>query len=116
MLFQESRDKWLQQAQALLPVLQEGQKKPQQVIQVVPDEATFQGWRTVGDDAVSTVESRSWGRNESFILDFNAYLWRLPSSSARLLSGRGMRPVRLNSLLVKCPPRSLKPSILTKAI
>lgn len=74
MLFHESRDKWLQQAQALRPVLQEEAKQPQQAIRVVPNAAAFQGWQTTSDGPISTVEGRAWGRNESFILDFEAYL------------------------------------------
>jgi hypothetical protein len=74
MTYFEKQNLWLEKANELLPVLQHKVFKPLQVVDTVSDEKSFQGWRV---DTVGTVEEiyqKTYGENDSFILDFGEHI------------------------------------------
>ncbi|MBP1965469.1 sugar hydrolase [Paenibacillus aceris] len=62
--------KFVEKAEKLVPDLHKTIVWPQSVIEVVVDEEAFQGWRTQPAGAVTDKLAQSFGKGESFILDF----------------------------------------------
>ncbi|MFC0215161.1 sugar hydrolase [Paenibacillus chartarius] len=66
----ETNEEFVREAQRLVPHLYEAKVYPQQVVEAVRDEQAFQGWRTQHAEDIDSWKERSYGKDDSFILDF----------------------------------------------
>lgn len=93
----------LERAQDLLPQLYESTIYPREAVQVIADETAFQGWRMQPQSAVEDVLNRTYGSNESFILDFGDHHVGYVSFSVRAAGSPQDAPPRLKLVFGEMP-------------
>jgi len=60
----------IDKAERLVPSLQSKEVNVQQLVEVIADESAFQGWRTKPTMTVQEWKENSYGKGDSFVLDF----------------------------------------------
>ncbi|HIW34619.1 MAG TPA: sugar hydrolase [Candidatus Paenibacillus intestinavium] len=60
----------VEKAEKLMPSLQTNEVEIQNIIEVIADDAAFQGWRIKQSMTPQEWKERSYGKNDSFIVDF----------------------------------------------
>ena len=71
---QEERNHWLRKAQENIPVLSETIKRPKELVNIIEDDAAFQGWKVVPASAVHDFYKASLKSQSSFIVDFGEHI------------------------------------------
>ena len=70
----QERSQWLQKAQENIPVLSETLKQPKGVVNIVKDEAAYQGWKVVPASPVQTFYKESLKEQSGAIIDFGEHI------------------------------------------
>lgn len=90
-------------AEKLTPELIHQKIYPQRIVEVVPDETAFQGWRIEPIEGVESLVNKSFGKNESFILDFGDHQVGYLSISVRPVGSPPDAPLRLKLIFGEMP-------------
>ncbi|MFX3635046.1 MAG: sugar hydrolase [Candidatus Pristimantibacillus sp.] len=94
---------FVQEAERLKPALYEGQAVPRSVVEAVSDDSAFQGWRMdkIGDYA--ELPNQSYGKNESFTLDFGDHLVGYISFGVEAVGSPPDAPLKLKLVFGEMP-------------
>ncbi|KRE64654.1 alpha-L-rhamnosidase-related protein [Paenibacillus sp. Soil750] len=101
--------KFVELAEKLTPDLHESIVLPKSVIEVVADEEAFQGWRTQETGSISELESKSFGKDESFILDFGDHQVGYISLSIKSVGSPQDAPLGLKLIFGEMPCEVAEP-------
>ena len=75
LLWLADRDRWVSQAQALIPTLHETVVPPVTRIDIVPDASALHGWKSTPNDAtLQSLPDTALGKGDSVTLDFGVHL------------------------------------------
>ncbi|MEI6521463.1 MAG: sugar hydrolase, partial [bacterium] len=74
MTYFDKQNLWLEKANELLPILQHEIFKPLHVVNTISDTESFQGWRVNIIGTVEEIYQKTYGGNDSFILDFGEHI------------------------------------------
>lgn len=101
--------KFVEIAEKLTPDLHESIVLPKSVIEVVADEEAFQGWRTQEMGNISALQSKSFGKDESFILDFGDHQVGYISLSIKSVGSPQDAPLGLKLIFGEMPCEVAEP-------
>lgn len=65
--------KYVEKAEQGIPALHRQIVYPERVIEVVEDKDAFQGWSTQAAGSIEGLKEQSFGKNDSFVLDFGGH-------------------------------------------
>lgn len=72
--YQEERSRWAKIAEETEPKLIENIKRPQRIVSIVKDNATFQGWKATDKSLTDSLFTKSFKKNSGVVLDFGEHL------------------------------------------
>ncbi|HEY4432635.1 MAG TPA: sugar hydrolase [Paenibacillus sp.] len=94
---------WIDKAEQLKPSLIEANVQPLQTIEVFSDKHVFQGWGTQIADSIESVYSQSYGKGDSFILDFGSHFVGYLSLTVRTVGSPPDAPAKLKFTFGEVP-------------
>ncbi|MFD0693364.1 sugar hydrolase [Paenibacillus sp. GCM10027628] len=101
--------KFVDLAEELMPVLHESVILPKSMIEVVADEGAFQGWRTQEIGSIQDLQSKSFGKDDSFILDFGDHQVGYVSLSMKSVGSPQDAPLGLKLIFGEMPCEVAEP-------
>ncbi|OPH58085.1 sugar hydrolase [Paenibacillus ferrarius] len=96
-------------AEKLTPDLYESIVLPRSVIEVVADEEAFQGWRTRQTGSIAALQTQSFGKDDSFILDFGDHQVGYISLSIKSVGSPQDAPLGLKLIFGEMPCEVAEP-------
>ncbi|RIX59568.1 sugar hydrolase [Paenibacillus nanensis] len=96
-------------AEALIPELRTTTAAPQRLIEVIADEEAFQGWRTQTVQTIGEWTEQSYGKGDSFVLDFGDHLVGYVSLSLKPVGSPPDAPLKLKLTFGEMPCEIAEP-------
>ncbi len=90
-------------AEQMVPQLHNTVVYPKQVIEVIPQADAFQGWATTPLHSMDSLEAKSYGKNEQFIVDFGDHQVGYLSLSIKPVGSPPDAPLRLKLIFGEMP-------------
>ncbi|MFH5183668.1 hypothetical protein ACHHV8_14145 [Paenibacillus sp. TAB 01] len=90
-------------AEKLTPELSTTEVYPVQIVEVLPDEEAFQGWKVQPVDSLESLQHRSFAKNESFVLDFGDHQVGYLNLSLKPVGSPPDAPLRLKLIFGEMP-------------
>jgi len=90
-------------AEKLTPELSTTEVYPVQIVEVLPDEEAFQGWKVQPVDSLESLQHRSFSKNESFVLDFGDHQVGYLNLSLKPIGSPPDAPLRLKLIFGEMP-------------
>jgi hypothetical protein len=101
--------KFVDKAEALIPELRTTSVKPRRLIEAVADENAFQGWRTQPAMSLQDWKEQSYGKGDSFVVDFGDHLVGYVSLSLKPVGSPPDAPLKLKLTFGEMPCEIAEP-------
>lgn len=95
--------KYVEQAEQWTPALHKQILYPERVVEVLEDEGAFQGWSTRNAGSISELQQQSFGKDESFVLDFGDHRVGYLRMSVKPTGSPPDAPLRLKLVFGEMP-------------
>ena len=105
----EERSQWLKKAKENIPVLSETIKQPKEVVNIVKDDAAFQGWKVVPASPVRDFYKASLKSQSSFIIDFGEHITGYFTFAVSELNRTPDAPARIKFTFGEVPSELMTP-------
>jgi hypothetical protein len=107
--FSDKRADWLKKAEEYKPKLEERVVKPVQLVNIVADSNSFQGWKANPGSSLKDFYSNSFKNQSGTVFDFGEHLTGHFSLSLKALRGVPDGPIRLKLIFGEVPAEVMTP-------
>ncbi|MDR2776187.1 MAG: glycoside hydrolase [Tannerella sp.] len=106
---QEERSQWLQKARENMPVLSETVKQPKEVVDIVRDDVSYQGWKAVPVSPAEAFYGVSLKAQPAFVVDFGEHLTGYVTFAVSPLGRTPDAPARIKFTFGEAPSEIMTP-------
>src|SRR4030042_7029273 len=90
-------------AESMKPKLYKAEVYPKEVIEVIKDPNAFQGWKTQTIGSIESLQQKSFGKNESLVVDFGDHQVGYLKLSIKPVGSLPDAPLRIKLIFGEMP-------------